>query len=135
MSQQQTCYRTEEYRVQSTVPVLNFLRSPRIESRPDRPVRQPYLSLHRLAESIPGLFKRLQIQGSVLYKEVQLKKLPTYLGKELVLALMKERIPRQDKRDLLSHKDKKTISQGKNGCPKDKGTVSQNQKYSLTRKK
>jgi hypothetical protein len=47
---------------------VNLLRSPGIDSQPDRPVRQPYLShraamLHRqVSESIPGLLKRLQIR-------------------------------------------------------------------------
>jgi hypothetical protein len=49
------------------VPVfVNLLWSPGIDSQPDVPVRQPYLSyrpaiLHRQVESIPGLLKRLQI--------------------------------------------------------------------------
>jgi hypothetical protein len=47
---------------------VNILRSPGIDSQPGRPVRQPYLSylparLHGLAESIPGLHKRLQIRA------------------------------------------------------------------------
>jgi hypothetical protein len=46
----------------------NLLRSPRIDSQPGGPVRQPYLSyrpakLHRLAESTPGLLKRLKIRA------------------------------------------------------------------------
>ena len=45
---------------------VNILRSPGIDSQPGGSVRQPYLTyrpawLHRLAESIPGLLKRLQI--------------------------------------------------------------------------
>ncbi len=45
---------------------VNLLRSPGIDSQPGGSVRQPYLwygpdRLHRLAESIPGLLKRLQI--------------------------------------------------------------------------
>jgi hypothetical protein len=40
---------------------VNLLRSPGIDSQPDGPVRQPYLTyrptkLHRLGELIPGLF-------------------------------------------------------------------------------
>jgi hypothetical protein len=47
---------------------INILRSPGIDSQPGRWVRQPYLTyrpawLHRLAESIPGLLKRLQIRA------------------------------------------------------------------------
>jgi hypothetical protein len=55
-------------RLQTPEPVfVELLRSPRIDSQPGGPVRQPYLTyrparLHRLAESIPGLFKRLQHQ-------------------------------------------------------------------------
>jgi hypothetical protein len=50
---------------------VDLLRSPRIDSQPGGPVRQPYLSyrpdrLHRLAESNPGLNKRLQIRALVL---------------------------------------------------------------------
>ncbi len=46
----------------------NHLRSPGIDFQPGGPVRQPYLSfwsarLHRLAESIPGLHKHLQIRA------------------------------------------------------------------------
>ncbi len=50
-------------------PVLvDLLRRPGTDSHPGVPVRQPYLSdrpprLHRLAESIPGLHKRLQIRA------------------------------------------------------------------------
>jgi hypothetical protein len=45
---------------------VNLLRSPGIDSQPAVPERQPYLThrparLHRLAESIRGLLKRLQI--------------------------------------------------------------------------
>ncbi len=45
---------------------VNLLRSPGIDSKPDGPVRHPYLTyrparLHRLSESIPGLLKRLHI--------------------------------------------------------------------------
>jgi hypothetical protein len=45
---------------------VNILRSPGINSQPGGSVRQPYLTyrpawLHRLAESIPWLLKRLQI--------------------------------------------------------------------------
>jgi hypothetical protein len=51
------------------VPVfVNLLRSPGIDFQTFGPVRQPYLSyrlarLHRLAKSIPGLLKRLQIRA------------------------------------------------------------------------
>ena len=43
-------------------------KEPGIDSQPGGPVRQPYLlyrlaRLHRLAESIPGLLKRLQIRA------------------------------------------------------------------------
>ncbi len=53
----------------STEPVfVNLLRITGFDFRPCRPVWQPYLSyrparLHRLAESIPGLFKSLQIRA------------------------------------------------------------------------
>jgi hypothetical protein len=45
---------------------VNPLKSPGIDSQPGGPVRQPFLTyrpdrLHRLAESIPRLHKRLQI--------------------------------------------------------------------------
>jgi hypothetical protein len=45
-----------------------LLRSPGIDSKPGGPVQQPYLTYrpagpHRLAESIPGLLKRLQIRA------------------------------------------------------------------------
>ncbi len=48
------------------------LRSPGTDSQPGGPVRHPYLShrparLHRLAESIPGLLKRLQIRAQPNY--------------------------------------------------------------------
>jgi hypothetical protein len=47
---------------------VNILRSPGIDSQPGGWVRPPYLAyrpawLHRLAESIPGLLKRLQIRA------------------------------------------------------------------------
>jgi hypothetical protein len=47
---------------------VDLLWSPRIDSQAGVPVRQPYLSyrpdkLHRLAKSIPGLHKRLQIRA------------------------------------------------------------------------
>ncbi len=47
---------------------VNLLRCQGIDSKPGGPVRQPYLMyrlsrLHRLAESIPGLLKRLQIRA------------------------------------------------------------------------
>jgi hypothetical protein len=47
---------------------VDLLRSPGIDSQPGGPVRQPYLTyrparLYRLAESIPGLLKRLQIRA------------------------------------------------------------------------
>jgi|688.fasta_scaffold1277709_1 hypothetical protein len=47
--------------------IVNHLRSLGIDSQPGGPVRQSYLSywpgrLHRLAESIPRLYNRLQIQ-------------------------------------------------------------------------
>jgi hypothetical protein len=46
-----------------TEPVfVNLLRSPEIDSHPGGPEQQLYLS-HRLAESIPGLLKRLQIRA------------------------------------------------------------------------
>jgi hypothetical protein len=43
-------------------------KEPGIDSQPGEPVREPYLldrlaRLHRLAESIPGLLKRLQIRA------------------------------------------------------------------------
>ena len=65
---------------------VNLLRSPGIDSQPDGPVRQPYLTyrparLHRLAESFPlnrflGSFKRLQIgaQKSGLLKGMRCQK-------------------------------------------------------------
>jgi hypothetical protein len=65
-----------------TEPVLvNLLRSPGIDSQPGGPVRQHYLSygltrLHRLAESIPGLFKRLQIRA------------PAYIQQKLCTVLL-----------------------------------------------
>jgi hypothetical protein len=48
--------------------LVDLLRSPGIDSQPGGPVRQPYLTyrparLHKLAESIPGLYKRLQIRA------------------------------------------------------------------------
>jgi hypothetical protein len=51
---------------------VNLLRSLGMNSKPGGPVRQPYLScrtarLHRLAESIPGLLKRLQIRALILF--------------------------------------------------------------------
>ncbi len=47
---------------------VNLLMSPGIDSQPDVPVQQPCLTfrparLQRLAESIPGLLERLQIQA------------------------------------------------------------------------
>ncbi len=56
---------------QSTDPkpvFINILRSPRIDSQPAGQVRQLYLTyrqgkIHRLAESIPGLLKCLQIRA------------------------------------------------------------------------
>jgi hypothetical protein len=53
--------------------VVHLLRSPGIDSQSGGgPVRQPYLTywparLHRLAEWIPGLLKRLTNLGSFLY--------------------------------------------------------------------
>ncbi len=49
---------------------VNLLRSPGIDSQPGGPVRQPYLKyrpawLHKLAESIPGLLKRLRIRAQI----------------------------------------------------------------------
>jgi hypothetical protein len=45
---------------QSEPKFVNLLKSPGIDSQPGGPVRQPYLTsgfrLHRLEESIPGLF-------------------------------------------------------------------------------
>jgi hypothetical protein len=48
--------------------IFNPFKEPGIDSQPGGPVRQPYLlyrlaRLHRLAESIPGLLKRLQIRA------------------------------------------------------------------------
>jgi hypothetical protein len=48
--------------------ICKSFKEPGIDSQPGRPVRQPYLlyrlaRLHRLAESIPGLLKRLQIRA------------------------------------------------------------------------
>ncbi len=50
---------------------VELLRSPGIDSQPGEPVCKPYLMYrptwpHRLAESIPGLLKRLQIRVQVL---------------------------------------------------------------------
>jgi hypothetical protein len=51
---------------------VNLLRSPGIDSQPGGPVLQPYLtyrsaSQHSLAESIPGLLKRLQVRAQVRF--------------------------------------------------------------------
>ncbi len=55
---------------QSEPVFVDLLRSPGIDSQHGGPVRQPYLSyhparLHRQAESIPGLQKRLQIRAQM----------------------------------------------------------------------
>jgi hypothetical protein len=49
-----------------------LLRIPGLDSQPGGPAQQPYFDvlahrLHRLAESIPGLFKRLQIPTQATY--------------------------------------------------------------------
>ncbi len=56
--------------------LVNLLRSPGIDFQPGGPVRQPYMThrparLHRLAESIPELFKSKQIRAlwSPLFRE------------------------------------------------------------------
>ncbi len=55
--------------MENTEPELvNLLRGPGIDSLPGGPVLQPYLTyrparLHRLAESIPRLIKRLQTRA------------------------------------------------------------------------
>ncbi len=49
---------------------VNILRSPGIDFQPGGPVRQLYFTYRpatdRLAESIPGLLKRLQIRALIL---------------------------------------------------------------------
>ncbi len=59
---------------------VNLLRGPGIHSQPGGPVWQPYLKyrpagLHRLAESIPGLLKRLQIRAQIWEAKKPHKKL------------------------------------------------------------
>ncbi len=51
----------------------DLFRRPGIDFQPGGPVRQPYFSyrpvrLHRLAKSIPGLHKRLQIRAQVYFR-------------------------------------------------------------------
>ncbi len=60
-------------------------RSPGIDSQHGGPVRQPYLSywparLHRLAKSIPGFHKVLQIRAQVTIKTSERVKTP--MGEE-----------------------------------------------------
>ncbi len=54
---------------------VNLLKSPGIDSRPDGPVRQPYLSYRpaggiESSESIPGLLKRLQIRAQGICRKL-----------------------------------------------------------------
>jgi hypothetical protein len=53
--------------------LVNLFRSPGIDSKPSGPVRQP-ARLHRLAESIPELLKRLQIRAQLLTKDAGMRK-------------------------------------------------------------
>jgi hypothetical protein len=62
---------------------VNLLMSPGVDSQPEGPVPQPYLSyrptrLLRLLESIPGLLKRLQIRAQCFVRG-RLKKVPELL--------------------------------------------------------
>ncbi len=64
--------------MQSEPVFVNLVRSLGIGSQPCGPVRQSYLSyrptrLHRLAESIPGIHKRLQIRALVVGKYKDLR--------------------------------------------------------------
>ncbi len=70
---------------------VNLLRSPEIDSKHGGRVRQPFLSywpasVHRLAESIPGLLKHLQIRA-----------LERYIGTEK----LKKKWRKEDDNDIL----------------------------------
>ncbi len=59
---------------------VNLVRSPGIDSQPGGPVRQPYLTnrparQQRLAESIPGLLKCLQIWAQLKIWRLDVKRI------------------------------------------------------------
>jgi hypothetical protein len=92
-----------------------------------------------MAESIPRNrflgFLNVKIRFLYCKEKFNQRIYPHIWGKDLVLALMKERIPRHDKRDLLPSRLERLFTRKKWLSQKDKDTVSQRQKYSLTRKK